>query len=194
MAQIAADPGRFAAQQPLRTGGKMTVFTPDYSMKVEVEPTWVPLAALVESTDDRAVQMRDRTRMASDQQIAGTTRKGVFQPLALFPGTMSDRGSTIVGGGNRIISGHGRKRMLDTLAAEGRFGEYLDATIAEAQRRAGLPLKDGVTEAKGDADYAEAPVTPDPESPEAAAPVQTPPVVEAEPEAQAQTASRRRTL
>lgn len=144
MAQIAADPGKFAAQQPLRTGGKMTVLTPDYSMSVEVEPMWIPLAALVESTDDRAVLMRDRTRMATDQQVATNTRKGVFYPLALFPGTVSDRGSPIVGGGNRIISGHGRKRMLDALAAEGRFGEYLDATVAEARRRGLPPPPDGM--------------------------------------------------
>ncbi len=49
-----------------------------------------------------------------------------------------------MGGGNRIISGHGRKRMLDILAQEGRFGEYLDAVAAEAARRGLTPPPDGM--------------------------------------------------
>ncbi|MGN0846339.1 MAG: hypothetical protein ACI4RA_03025, partial [Kiritimatiellia bacterium] len=127
-----------AAPFPLRTGTRRTVFTPGYEMSVEADAMWVPLADLVESTDDREVQMRDRSRQATDQQVAEKTRRGVFQPLALFPGTKSDDGAPIVGGGLRIISGHGRKRMLDTLAREGRFGEYLSAIEAEC-RRQGLP-------------------------------------------------------
>lgn len=144
VAAMNANPGAFADGQSVRTGGKMTVFTPDYSMKVEAEPMWTPLASLVESTDDREVQMRDRTRAASDEQTHSKTRPGVFQPLALFPGSKSDDGAPIVGGGNRIISGHGRKRMLDILAQEGRFGEYLDAVAAEAARRGLTPPPDGM--------------------------------------------------
>lgn len=144
VAAMNANPGAFADGQSVRTGGKMTVFTPDYSMKVEAEPMWTPLASLVESTDDREVQMRDRTRAATDEQTHSTTRPGVFQPLALFPGSKSDDGAPIVGGGNRIISGHGRKRMLDILAQEGRFGEYLDAVAAEAARRGLTPPPDGM--------------------------------------------------
>ena len=144
VAAMNANPGAFADGQSVRTGGKMTVFTPDYSMKVEAEPMWTPLASLVESTDDREVQMRDRTRAATDEQTHSKTRPGVFQPLALFPGSKSDDGAPIVGGGNRIISGHGRKRMLDILAQEGRFGEYLDAVAAEAARRGLTPPPDGM--------------------------------------------------
>lgn len=144
VAAMNANPGAFADGQSVRTGGKMTVFTPDYSMKVEAEPMWTPLASLVESTDDREVQMRDRTRAATDEQTYSKTRPGVFQPLALFPGSKSDDGAPIVGGGNRIISGHGRKRMLDILAQEGRFGEYLDAVAAEAARRGLTPPPDGM--------------------------------------------------
>ena len=144
VAAMNANPGAFADGQSVRTGGKMTVVTPDYSMKVEAEPMWTPLAALVESTDDREVQMRDRTRAATDEQTHSKTRPGVFQPLALFPGSKSDDGAPIVGGGNRIISGHGRKRMLDILAQEGRFGEYLDAVAAEAARRGLTPPPDGM--------------------------------------------------
>ena len=144
VAAMNANPGAFADGQSVRTGGKMTVVTPDYSMEVEAEPMWTPLASLVESTDDREVQMRDRTRAASDEQTHSKTRPGVFYPLALFPGTVSDRGAPIVGGGNRIISGHGRKRMLDILAQEGRFGEYLDAVAAEAKKRGLTPPPDGM--------------------------------------------------
>lgn len=144
VAAMNANPGAFADGQSVRTGGKMTVVTPDYSMEVEAEPMWTPLASLVESTDDREVQMRDRTRAASDEQTHSKTRPGVFYPLALFPGTVSDRGAPIVGGGNRIISGHGRKRMLDILAQEDRFGEYLDAVAAEAARRGLKPPPDGM--------------------------------------------------
>lgn len=144
VAAMNANPGAFADGQPVRTGGKMTVFTPDYSMKVEAEAMWTPLASLVESTDDREVQMRDRTRAATDEQTHSKTRPGVFQPLALFPGSKSDDGAPIVGGGNRIISGHGRKRMLDILAKEGRFSEYLDAVAAEAAKRGFAPPPDGM--------------------------------------------------
>lgn len=144
VAAMNANPGAFADGQSVRTGGKMTVFTPDYSMQVEAEAMWTPLASLVESTDDREVQMRDRTRAATDEQTYSKTRPGVFQPLALFPGSKSDDGAPIVGGGNRIISGHGRKRMLDILAREGRFGEYLDAVAAEAKKRGLTPPPDGM--------------------------------------------------
>lgn len=144
IAAMNANPVAFADGQSVRTGGKMTVFTPDYSMKVEAEAMWTPLASLVESTDDREVQMRDRTRAATDEQTHSTTRPGVFQPLALFPGSKSDDGAPIVGGGNRIISGHGRKRMLDILAKEGRFGEYLDVVAAEAAKRGFAPPPDGM--------------------------------------------------
>ncbi len=137
-AQLASRPGAVTASQPVRTGSKMTVFTPGYEMSVEAEPMWVPLASLVESTGDREVQMRDRSRMATDQQVLSKTRKGVFQPLALFPKSKSDDGAPIVGGGLNIISGHGRKRMLEQLVKEGRFGEYLDAVNSEAERQ-GLP-------------------------------------------------------
>ena len=144
VAAMNANPGAFADGQSVRTGGKMTVFTPDYSMKVEAEAMWTPLASLVESTDDREVQMRDRTRAATDEQTYSKTRPGVFQPLALFPGSKSDDGAPIVGGGNRIISGHGRKRMLDILSREGRFGEYLDAVASEAKKRGLTPPPDGM--------------------------------------------------
>ncbi len=135
--EAAANPA-VAAAQPVRTGAKFTVLTPDYRMKVDAEPMWVPLASLRESTGDREVQMRDRSREASDEQTLRMSRPGVFYPLALFPGTVSDRGAPIVGGGLNIISGHGRKRALEAVAAEGRFPEYLDAINAEC-RRQGLP-------------------------------------------------------
>lgn len=135
--EAAANPA-WAAAQPVRTGTKFTVLTPDYQMSVEAEPMWTPLASLRESTGDREVQMRDRSREASDEQTLRMSRPGVFYPLALFPGTVSDRGAPIVGGGLNIISGHGRKRALEAVAAEGRFSEYLDAINAEC-RRQGLP-------------------------------------------------------
>lgn len=135
--EAAANPAG-AAAQPVRTGTKFTVLTPDYQMSVEAEPMWTPLASLRESTGDREVQMRDRSREASDEQTLRMSRPGVFYPLALFPGTVSDRGAPIVGGGLNIISGHGRKRALEAVAAEGRFSEYLDAINAEC-RRQGLP-------------------------------------------------------
>ncbi len=124
-----------AANLPARTNTKMTIFTPGYEMEIECEMMWVPLNELAESTDDREVQMRDRSRRATDEQVRSKTRKGVFQPLALFPGKKSDDGAPIVGGGMKIISGHGRKRMLEQLASEGRFNEYLSAINAEAQRQ-----------------------------------------------------------
>lgn len=127
-----------AANLPARTNTKMTIFTPGYEMEIECEMMWVPLDELAESTDDREVQMRDRTRRATDEQVRSKTRKGVFRPLALFPGKKSDDGAPIVGGGMKIISGHGRKRMLEQLAAEGRFGEYLSAINAEATQK-GVP-------------------------------------------------------
>ena len=138
MANLASDPEAVVAAKPVRTGTKRTVFTPGYEMSIEADAMWAPLSDLVESTDDHEVQMRDRSRMATNQQIHDKTRKGVFQPLALFPGTKSDDGAPIVGGGLRIISGHGRKRMLETLVREGRFAEYLDAVNAEC-RRQGMP-------------------------------------------------------
>ena len=144
ISELGQDPAAVKSSQPLRTGGKVTVFTPDYSMNIEAEMVWTPLADLVESTDDRSVQMRDRSRAANDQQVLTKTRKGVFQPLALFPGSKSDDGSPIIGGGNRIISGHGRKRMLDQLSKEGRFGEYISAINAEAERRGISPAPAGM--------------------------------------------------
>ena len=136
--KVSSSPREAEASTPRRVDLKRTIFTPDYSMKVETETLWAPLADLVESTDDRTVQMRDRSRVATDMQVLDKTRKGTFQPLALFPGTKSDDGAPIVGGGLRIVSGHGRKRMLETLAREGRYGEYLDA-INEECRKQGIP-------------------------------------------------------
>ena len=136
--KVSSSPREAEASTPRRVDLKRTIFTPDYSMKVETETLWAPLADLVESTDDRTVQMRDRSRVATDMQVLEKTRKGTFQPLALFPGTKSDDGAPIVGGGLRIVSGHGRKRMLETLAREGRYGEYLDA-INEECRKQGIP-------------------------------------------------------
>ena len=136
--KVSSSPREAEASTPRRVDLKRTIFTPDYSMKVETETLWAPLADLVESTDDRTVQMRDRSRVATDMQVLEKTRKGTFQPLALFPGTKSDDGAPIVGGGLRIVSGHGRKRMLETLAREGRYSEYLDA-INEECRKQGIP-------------------------------------------------------
>ena len=136
--KVSSSPREAEASTPRRVDLKRTIFTPDYSMKVETETLWAPLADLVESTDDRTVQMRDRSRVATDMQVLDKTRKGTFQPLALFPGTKSDDGAPIVGGGLRIVSGHGRKRMLETLAREGRYSEYLDA-INEECRKQGIP-------------------------------------------------------
>ena len=144
MAQIASNPGGVAANVPQRTGTHFTVNTPDYEMSVEAEAMWVPLASLVESTDDQEVQMRDRSREATDVQIHNKTRKGKFKAIALFPGTRSDDGAPIVGGGCRIISGHGRKRMLETLLKEGRYGEYLDGINAECARRGMAPAPEGM--------------------------------------------------
>lgn len=138
LAQISENPDAFAANLPVRTGTKRTVFTPGYEMRIEADAMWTPLDSLAESTDDREVQMRDRDRVATGQQVLSKSRKGVFQPLALFPGSKSDDGAPIVGGGLRIISGHGRKRMLQLLAEEGRYAEYLDATNAECERQ-GMP-------------------------------------------------------
>ena len=144
MAQIASNPGGVAANVPQRTGTHFTVNTPDYEMSVEAEAMWVPLASLVESTDDQEVQMRDRSREATDAQIHNKTRKGKFKAIALFPGTRSDDGAPIVGGGCRIISGHGRKRMLETLLKEGRYSEYLDGINAECARRGMATAPEGM--------------------------------------------------
>ncbi len=138
LAQAGANPTLTVANKPVRAGAKRTVFTPGYQMSAECETMWVSLDDLIESTDDREIQMRDRNRIASDIQVLEKTRKGVFQPLALFPGTKSDDGAPIVGGGLRIISGHGRKRMLQVLAQEGRYNEYLDAINAECKKQ-GIP-------------------------------------------------------
>lgn len=134
---------------PVRTGSKRKVFTPGYGMEVDTELAWVSLDDLIESDDDREIQMRDRSRRSSDEQVhniskprrrkADGTYEG-FTPKGVLPSDMSDLGAPIIGGGQRIISGHGRYRVLKALAQAGRFGEYLaaaqqyatDAGIAQA--------------------------------------------------------------
>ena len=139
LAKIAADPEHAKDNLPNRTGARRTLFTPNYAMKVEVEYTWAPLASILESTDDREMQMRDRkNRIATAQQVIENTRPGRFQPLALFMSLTTDTGAPIVGGGMRIISGHGRHQYLLKLDEEGRFNEYLDPINAECARQ-GLP-------------------------------------------------------
>lgn len=131
---------------PKRTGNRIKIYTPDYSMSVNAEMMWVPLADLVESTADRDIQMRDRSRNASDKQVYDKTQKGVFKAFGLFPSTESDRGAPIVGGGLNIISGHGRKRMLEALARAGRYDEYLkDPEFNEELAKNGItPAPEGM--------------------------------------------------
>ena len=139
LAKVAADPEHAKDNLPNRTGARRTLFTPNYAMKVEVEYTWAPLASILESTDDREMQMRDRkNRIATAQQVIENTRPGRFQPLALFMSLTTDTGAPIVGRGMRIISGHGRHQYLLKLDEEGRFGEYLGPINAECARQ-GLP-------------------------------------------------------
>ncbi len=84
------------------------VRTPDGTMDVETEFQVVDASQLKAASGD--LQPRDRTRAASDTQIAKIA--GNLDPSRLIDSTETDRGAPIVGTDGTVLSGNGRVAAL----------------------------------------------------------------------------------
>ncbi|SFY18707.1 hypothetical protein SAMN04244548_03007 [Paracoccus pantotrophus] len=123
--------------QPRRMDWFDEVTTPG-GMAVNVRYRVVDLADLQRATGD--LQPRDRSRAASDEQIAGIARN--LDPARLLPSPESTSGAPIVGPDMMVESGNGRIAALNRAAEEhpDRFQAYVRA-IEEA----GFDVPDGVS-------------------------------------------------
>jgi len=81
---------------------------------------------------DQNLQPRDRTRAASQNQIAEIVRS--FEPQRLGESYTTDMGSPIVDPAGQVVSGNGRTAALRTLYAAGRGEVYKDWLGANAER------------------------------------------------------------
>lgn len=137
--------GYVASDGAGRRGGSRRGYTaPDQvvtpgGFSVDVEYEVVDASTLLQAAGD--VQPRDRSRAASDEQIADIAAR--LDPARLMPWAEADRGAPVVGPDNTIESGNGRVRALIQAAevAPDRFAAYVDEVRAH-----GYDIPDGVTQ------------------------------------------------
>ena len=121
----ASDPGG-----AYRAGSRRGYTTPDQvvtpgGIRVDVAYEVVDASTLIRASGD--LQPRDRSRAASDEQIAGIAAG--LDPARLMPSPEADRGAPLVGPDNIIESGNGRVQAI-VQAAENypdRYAAYVAA-------------------------------------------------------------------
>jgi hypothetical protein len=106
--------------------------------RVQVEYQVVDMGSLRAASGE--LQPRDRSRAASDEQIAKIAAR--LDPALLMPGPLSDRGAPLVGPDGIIESGNGRVQGL-ARAAERNPEAY--AAYVQAIRDEGFDVPDGMT-------------------------------------------------
>ena len=105
--------------------------------EVDVEYRVVDAAALTPASGD--LQPRDRSRKASDEQIAEIAAK--LDPARLMPAREADRGAPIVGPDGIIESGNGRTQALIRAAQTNPEGF---AAYVQALRDEGFDIPEGI--------------------------------------------------
>lgn len=132
-----------AGEAPAYTGYTSRGYTSDGQVTagdgqtVQVEYEVVDLSQLTRASGD--LQPRDRSRAASDEQVAEIAAR--LDPARLMPSPEADRGAPIVGPDGMIESGNGR-----TMAIERAYERHADRAAAYRQQieTAGFPIPEGV--------------------------------------------------
>lgn len=106
--------------------------------RVKVEYQVVDMASLRAASGD--LQPRDRSRAASDEQIAKIAAR--LDPALLMPGPLSDRGTPLVGPDGIIESGNGR---VQGLARAAEINPEAYAAYVQAIRDEGFDVPEGMT-------------------------------------------------
>lgn len=129
----AADAPTFATSRGYTRAGQVTAG----DIRAEVTYEVVDASLLRRASGD--LQPRDRSRAASDEQVAEIAAK--LDPARLLPAPEADRGAPIVGPDNVIESGNGRVMAIQRVYE--RHPDRADAYRAEI-RAAGFEVPEGV--------------------------------------------------
>lgn len=127
--------GAPAGRRPFST--RIDEVTTPAGTRVQVRYRVVDLSELRAASGD--LQPRDRTRAASDEQIAEMAAR--LDPARLMPSAEADRGAPIVGPDMMVESGNGRIAALNRAATENpqAYAAYVEAIRAE------MDIPEGVT-------------------------------------------------
>lgn len=118
---------------PPPSGAEFTGSTPVAGAKVKGNYDVVDALQLTTSQDlgfDPALQPRDRSRVASQQQIAGIIRN--FEPQRLGQSATSDLGAPMVDEEGQVLSGNGRTMAIRQKYLNDQAGDYRDWLLANA--------------------------------------------------------------
>ncbi len=116
-------------------GGDWQAATPNENVKVGGRYAVVDERNVVTSFDpgyDASLQPRDRTRQASQNQIASLVQ--ALEPQRLGESFTTDMGSPIVDARNHVLSGNGRSAALRTLYQAGQGEAYKQWLVLNAER------------------------------------------------------------